>query len=95
MSTKSVSVEVLEPISASLLRVGEALPYDLYNAKGKFISAKDYIFKNEMEVSMVAHAKPMRIKTDAYPTSENTSRSQTATNQYSKNNSPNKLIWLH
>lgn len=65
MSVKNVSLEELESISPALLQVGISLPYDLYNSKGKFISAKDYIFKNEMEVSMVAHAKPMKLRTDA------------------------------
>ena len=92
MSVESVSVDQLEPISPSLLKVGESLPYDLYNAKGKFISAKDYIFKNEMEISMVTHAKPMRIKTDTYPTSEISPPSQTIANQDDQVTSSNATV---
>jgi HD-GYP domain-containing protein (c-di-GMP phosphodiesterase class II) len=81
MSQNSVPVNELEPISTDLIKVGQSLPYNLYNPKGKFISAKEYIFKNEMEVSMVSHAKPMRLKTDGAlhptPTSPNTSAKTT------------------
>ena len=64
MIQHGVPIEELTPISISLLKVGQSLPYDLYNARGKFISAKDYIFKNEMEISMMSQSKPMRLKTD-------------------------------
>lgn len=75
MSQSSVSVEKLIPISVSLLKVGDSLPYDLYNSKGKFISAKSYIFKNEMEISMISHAKPMRLRTAADNENNNQSES--------------------
>ncbi len=89
MSTKNVSLEELEPIATSLLTVGESLPYDLYNSKGKFISAKDYIFKNEMEISMVAHAKPMRLKSDSTELNTN-SKLQAASSEEQKSGSSSK-----
>jgi HD-GYP domain-containing protein (c-di-GMP phosphodiesterase class II) len=59
---KNVPLEQLVPVPVALLRVGEALPYDLYNDKGKFLSAKNYVFKSEIEVAMVSNAKPMRLR---------------------------------
>ncbi len=64
MSQTSVPIEELEPIDPTILQVGNSLPYNLYNARGKFISAKDYVFKNDHEIAMVSHSKPMRLKTD-------------------------------
>ncbi|TQV72773.1 HD domain-containing protein [Aliikangiella marina] len=62
--SKSVPLDQLEAVPESLLEVGKSLPYDLYNARGNFLSAQNYIFRNEMEVAMVLNAKPMRLKLD-------------------------------